>query len=663
MVLQSWSTFPSYTQNPTVTQRYSFDGSTLLFDLDSSNNVQSRYVVNADGSELLARLDTSSGQKLWWYISDKDGGVIAILDTSGRAVKRNKGGGFKDDDTNTASTTQTGWVPNSDGSWTWVSWTPSTTLTDRFGYGGQEQDPTTGLLYTGGSWYDQDLARFISEKPDGMLGTNLYRYPMNSPQNVKIVPRANRDALDKATDFFAGVSDTLTAGLTARARKALNIDGVDYTSGEYGAGGKVGQAMNIGLMFANPASMGGLAASGASALNTAATVGNVLNGIDAFSEGRIWEGFMDFAGAGLTAVRGKSPCGWRSQLASAGQKGLHAIALEQGLRSAWMKLQDGDVIGSLLDLAESGANAYRFMQSCFAAGTCLRTPKGLRKVENLKAGDWLLARPENDPYGPVEPKVIEEVFIRTAPVRNLHVRGKGIRTTAEHPYWRKGEGWVPCAVLKPGDVIRGEEEDEWLTVESVTDSGEVTTVYNFRVADHHTYFVSGEGWGFSIWVHNAYFGKAHTALNKLVSAFKKGLGKVYQALGFWKGNRQTGIFAEKVADRVIAAGGKVRSVKSRVKVRQTDIDRELAINGGTYLLEVKYKLPASGKAFDRLVSQARGGLRRVNAGKADEMAVWSMVKPSRKALTALEGALGTAKFQQVKWINGVHDLFSYLNSK
>jgi hypothetical protein len=28
-------------------------------------------------------------------------------------------------------------------------------------------------------------------------------------------------------------------------------------------------------------------------------------------------------------------------------------------------------------------------------------------------------------------------------------------------------------------------------------------VYNLRVADHHTYFVGDEGWGFDVWVHNA----------------------------------------------------------------------------------------------------------------------------------------------------------------
>jgi hypothetical protein len=41
-------------------------------------------------------------------------------------------------------------------------------------------------------------------------------------------------------------------------------------------------------------------------------------------------------------------------------------------------------------------------------------------------------------------------------------------------------------------------------VTDLCDSGEVTTVYNVRVADFHTYFVGSEEWGFALWAHNDY---------------------------------------------------------------------------------------------------------------------------------------------------------------
>jgi hypothetical protein len=41
-------------------------------------------------------------------------------------------------------------------------------------------------------------------------------------------------------------------------------------------------------------------------------------------------------------------------------------------------------------------------------------------------------------------------------------------------------------------------------IESISNLNEITTVYNLRVADHHTYFVGGALWGWDVWVHNAY---------------------------------------------------------------------------------------------------------------------------------------------------------------
>ncbi len=42
-----------------------------------------------------------------------------------------------------------------------------------------------------------------------------------------------------------------------------------------------------------------------------------------------------------------------------------------------------------------------------------------------------------------------------------------------------------------------------VAVASVCSTEAVATVYNLRVADHHTYFVGGTIWGWDVWVHNA----------------------------------------------------------------------------------------------------------------------------------------------------------------
>jgi hypothetical protein len=76
-----------------------------------------------------------------------------------------------------------------------------------------------------------------------------------------------------------------------------------------------------------------------------------------------------------------------------------------------------------------------------------------------------------------------------------------IEGTAEHPFYVYGKGWTPLAELQPGDWLR--TDNGWVQVGGVKDTGRVETVYNLRVADHHTYFVGTPEWGFGIWAHNA----------------------------------------------------------------------------------------------------------------------------------------------------------------
>jgi hypothetical protein len=49
----------------------------------------------------------------------------------------------------------------------------------------------------------------------------------------------------------------------------------------------------------------------------------------------------------------------------------------------------------------------------------------------------------------------------------------------------------------------------------------VTTVYNLRVAEYHTYFVGSRGWAFSLWAHNAYAKPNLNTLWSVVGANKK----------------------------------------------------------------------------------------------------------------------------------------------
>lgn len=46
-------------------------------------------------------------------------------------------------------------------------------------------------------------------------------------------------------------------------------------------------------------------------------------------------------------------------------------------------------------------------------------------------------------------------------------------------------------------------DEQWVVVESITDTGIDEVVFNLRVAEYHAYFVGCAVWGFAVWAHNA----------------------------------------------------------------------------------------------------------------------------------------------------------------
>jgi len=148
-------------------------------------------------------------------------------------------------------------------------------------------------------------------------------------------------------------------------------------------------------------------------------------------------------------------------------------------------------------------------RACFVAGTPIRTLDGSKPIEEFKSYeehgddcDYVLARSEFDPNGPVRARRVLRKFVRVAPVLNLHIGGRVIGTTAEHPFFVEGKGWTPAFDLRIGDRVLL-EDGQCLRVEGIGDSGRVETVYNIEVENDHTYFVGEKNWGWAVWSHNA----------------------------------------------------------------------------------------------------------------------------------------------------------------
>ena len=124
-----------------------------------------------------------------------------------------------------------------------------------------------------------------------------------------------------------------------------------------------------------------------------------------------------------------------------------------------------------------------------------------RRSRNFKVGDPITSRNEFEPGGEIEIKHVEEVFRRSAPILHLHVGGQVIRTTGEHPFFAYNKGWVKASTLVIGDRLLC-ADGQWVAVDDMLDTGEWEVVYNLRIADFHTYFVTDWNWGFSVWSHN-----------------------------------------------------------------------------------------------------------------------------------------------------------------
>ena len=139
---------------------------------------------------------------------------------------------------------------------------------------------------------------------------------------------------------------------------------------------------------------------------------------------------------------------------------------------------------------------------CFAAGTPIQTPDGDVPIEDIKAGDLVLSRNEHDENGPVQNKVVEETFSGEAEIWELVIEGRRLRVTELHRFFVLGKGWTSVGDMTVGDLLSSTDNEHWLTAESIVATGEIEPVYNFRVADYHTYFVGQQSWGFHVWTHN-----------------------------------------------------------------------------------------------------------------------------------------------------------------
>ena len=155
----------------------------------------------------------------------------------------------------------------------------------------------------------------------------------------------------------------------------------------------------------------------------------------------------------------------------------------------------------------------------FEGETVVEAVEGQKKIRDIAVGDLVASR---DAFtGAKTFRPVTDLFRRTAP-GIVHVtldgpdgRRETLDVTSEHPLFAEGKGWTQVRRLQKGDrVLSG--KGGLLAVADIAHDNTPTLVYNFEVAQDHSYFAGGEG----AWSHN---GRVRLSLEELQ--------KIFDALG------------------------------------------------------------------------------------------------------------------------------------
>ena len=162
---------------------------------------------------------------------------------------------------------------------------------------------------------------------------------------------------------------------------------------------------------------------------------------------------------------------------------------------------DGALTGAITGAIQGGISGYSgYLKNgaCFVAGTLVATATGYVAIEKIRAGDLVWAWDEKT--GDVALKPVVETYINeTTELTHIFVSGEEIVATPTHPFYCPVKGWTDAAHLRAGDIlvlVNG----EYVVVEKVQHEllESPVKVYNFQVADYHTYYVGTDG----VLVHN-----------------------------------------------------------------------------------------------------------------------------------------------------------------
>ncbi|MGE5660607.1 MAG: polymorphic toxin-type HINT domain-containing protein, partial [Actinomycetota bacterium] len=289
-------------------------------------------------------------------------------------------------------------------------------------------------------------------------------------------------------DFGAGFASGVSGGYLTDVYEAYSGKKVEPTQGAlWGAGTVTG----IGVSFLLGMKLPQLAATAVGPMKWVATAGMAAQtGLDVYgaatATGNLYQSYQD---NGQWEVQDA----W-NLLAYVPFVGM-ALGVTKGIGAA-RKVKGG--VPGADDVLATQSTRTRVVGQCFVAGTEILTTEGIKNIEDIRVGDWVIADDPITPGGVVAHQVLETFVRETDALYDLYVDGEVISTTGEHPFWVPDLGWVEAKDLTVGSLLQT-ADGRVVDVDGVQKREGKFEVYNFRVEGIPTYFVSELG----ILVHNA----------------------------------------------------------------------------------------------------------------------------------------------------------------
>ena len=155
--------------------------------------------------------------------------------------------------------------------------------------------------------------------------------------------------------------------------------------------------------------------------------------------------------------------------------------------------EDGNILLGTLCVASSVAGFFSALktagQACFTGDTLVAVEDGQKRIDEIKVGDKVWAY--NVETGETELKTVTKVYVHSVDeILHLYTDEGNIDTTANHPFYVIGKGWVAAGDLAVGDEVYNLDGTTSVILGyEIEKLDEPVLVYNLEVEDFHSYFV------------------------------------------------------------------------------------------------------------------------------------------------------------------------------